>query len=759
MTAEDARILVLGVGWGPRHRGGLERYTAALVDGLGHRAHAVVLGPVASPPANVTVVADHDAPLTTRLRTYARAVSARVGDADVVDASFALYAWLPVVGRRLRGRPLVVHYLGPWADESSAAGRRQHALRRGIERAVVRRAAVVVTLSGAFARLVVEHHRVPPWRVRILRPGVDLDTFAPGPRAPARVRLGIEPDAFVVATTRRLVPRTGVDVLLDAWAHAFGPDADARCQVLLVAGDGPERGALESRVAGRTDVRFLGDVPDDDLVALTRAVDVTVVPSRALEGFGLVALEALACGTPVIVTDTGGLPEAVAGLDVPVVPAGDAVALAAVLGRCLTGDLTLPDADACRAFASRHRWDQVVDRHRELYRRVRDATPTHERRVAYLDHRAVLSGGELALTRLLPSLAGVRAHAILFEPGPLEWRLGAAGVTNEVVAAPAGTRTLRRATVASGVPWGAVLATVPFGVRLARRLRRLRPDLVHANSLVAGIVGAPAARLARVPFVWHVRDRLTPDAMPGRAAAAVRRLAARLPDAVIANSAATLATLGPPRRAQVRAVIPDPYQRATPVRSEPPGGEGLCVGMVGRLAPWKGQDVFLTAFAHADLGPAARAVVVGAALFGEDEYAASLVAQADRLGIGERVDFRGFREDVEAELDRLDVLVHASVEPEPFGQVVVEGLAAGLPVVASRAGGPAEILTDGVDGLLVAPGDADALAAALTRLGADPARRDRLGAAARRRAQQYTPELLAPRVLDVYRQVLERRSR
>ena len=122
--------------------------------------------------------------------------------------------------------------------------------------------------------------------------------------------------------------------------------------------------------------------------------------------------------------------------------------------------------------------------------------------------------------------------------------------------------------------------------------------------------------------------------------------------------------------------------------------------MVGRVAPWKGQHVFLPAFARAFAGGSERAVIVGAAMFGatEADYGAGLQETASVLGIADRVDFRGFREDVWSELHQMDILVHASVTPEPFGQVIVEAMLAGVPVIASAAGGPGEIVTDNVDG-------------------------------------------------------------
>ena len=137
----------------------------------------------------------------------------------------------------------------------------------------------------------------------------------------------------------------------------------------------------------------------------------------------------------------------------------------------------------------------------------------------------------------------------------------------------------------------------------------------------------------------------------------------------------------------------------------------------------------------------------------EDAYAGELRTQVQNLGLGDRVSFTGFRADIAAELARLDVLVHASVVPEPFGQVVVEGMAAGVAVIASDAGGPAEIIERERSGLLVPPGDVAALAAALQRLAGDSTLRARLAAAGLERARAYEPAAVAPQVLAVYRSV------
>jgi glycosyltransferase involved in cell wall biosynthesis len=254
-----------------------------------------------------------------------------------------------------------------------------------------------------------------------------------------------------------------------------------------------------------------------------------------------------------------------------------------------------------------------------------------------------------------------------------------------------------------------------------------------------------------VPVVWSLVDRIAPDYLPGVAVALVRVAARILPTAIVANSQATGETL--PGRRDVT-VVGAPVELAASAGIDRRGRDGpLRIVMLGRLARWKGQDVFLRAFAEAFPGGEEEAVVAGSALFGEDAYAAELHDLAKELGIADRVTFTGFVDDVESLLAGVDVLVHASVIPEPFGRVIVEAMVAGIPVIASDAGGPAEIITDGVDGLLFPSGDVAAMAAAVRGLAGDENRRARLSAAGRERAQDFRPEVVARQVERVFREV------
>jgi glycosyltransferase involved in cell wall biosynthesis len=387
---------------------------------------------------------------------------------------------------------------------------------------------------------------------------------------------------------------------------------------------------------------------------------------------------------------------------------------------------------------------------------------TIQLKVVFIDHVARLSGGEIALSRLLKALdRGIEAHVILGEDGPLVEVLREAGATVEVMAMDSDLRDVRRAQAASSsLNPVRLLSLARYVWRLSRRIRELKADVVHTNSLKAALYGGLAGRLARVPVLWHIRDRIASDYLP-RPAVAMVRLASRIvPNGVVANSAATLATLPRQRRATViynssglsRPVVHD----IAPVLAQSPGSltGPLRIGVMGRLAPWKGQDVFLRAFAEAFPGGSEEAWLIGSPLFGEEDYAESLKPLADDLGIADRVVWRGFRKNVEAELGKLDVLVHCSITPEPFGQVVVEGMAAGLPVIAAAAGGPVEIIRHGVDGLLTTPGDVHALASAMRELASSEAMRTTLGEAGKVAARRFSPEATRESMLSSYASLL-----
>jgi len=267
----------------------------------------------------------------------------------------------------------VIHFHGPWAEEGVAEGDAglRRAVKWGVERIVYRRAARAIVLSEAFARVLIETYKVPRQRISVIPGGIDSGRFAiTETRAEARVRLGWPAEKKIVVAVRRLAPRMGLENLLTAVATLRRELPDI---LLMIAG----RGALHARLAAQIEslglaghVRLLGFVGEDELPYIYRAADLSVVPSVALEGFGLVAAESLAAGTPCLVSPVGGLPEVVAGLSASLVLGSASPAeIARGVGDALLGRLELPDETQCRAYAeSNFAWRLIAARVAEVYR-------------------------------------------------------------------------------------------------------------------------------------------------------------------------------------------------------------------------------------------------------------------------------------------------------------------------------------------------------------------------------------------------------
>jgi glycosyltransferase involved in cell wall biosynthesis len=234
---------------------------------------------------------------------------------------------------------------------------------------VYRRAAACVVLCHEFGEILVSGYGVKRGRVHVIPPGFDPVPFAiEGSRLEARRRLGLA-DVPTALSVRRLVPRMGLDIGIRSIA-ALSPELVGR---YLIAGTGPERPRLEALAAelGILDrVAFLGRVPDADLPWLYAAADFTLVPTRELEGFGYVALESLAAGTPVIATSNGGLVDLVGALEPRWLTQARPDAIAEAVRSLLAGRADTPDRAACRAYAGTFAWSEIAPRIVELFQHV-----------------------------------------------------------------------------------------------------------------------------------------------------------------------------------------------------------------------------------------------------------------------------------------------------------------------------------------------------------------------------------------------------
>jgi glycosyltransferase involved in cell wall biosynthesis len=385
-------------------------------------------------------------------------------------------------------------------------------------------------------------------------------------------------------------------------------------------------------------------------------------------------------------------------------------------------------------------------------------------RVLYVNHTAHISGGERSLLELLAGL-GRRVRATVATPeGDLSCELRAHGLPVREIPGTAGSL---KAHPLHTPRTAGELARAAWSVR--RIADHDGADLVHANSIRAGIVAVAAARLGGVPAVVHVRDvlpdgpltRLTramvaagASAIVGNSAYTLRRFAEQSTDALlaVAHSAVDLNRLG---------AAAEMEQREARAGLGIPADRGPVLGVVAQLTPWKGQDdAVRIAAGLRSAHPGVRLLLAGSAKFVSSStrhdnraFVRRLRALIEELGLRDRVALLGERTDVPEVLRALDMLLVPSWE-EPFGRAIVEALAVGVPVAATSVGGPREVLRDGVDGLLLPPRHPDAWVAALSQLLSDPGRLAAMTCEGRARATGFSRAAHADRLLSVYEDVL-----
>lgn len=381
-------------------------------------------------------------------------------------------------------------------------------------------------------------------------------------------------------------------------------------------------------------------------------------------------------------------------------------------------------------------------------------------RVLYVNQTAQVSGAERSLLGLIEGL-GERVEPLVACPdGELVGELRERGVRRLAIVGTGASFRLHPLHTTRGVAEIGVSA-----LQVRRLVARRRPDLVHANTTRAALPALLARRRSGPPAIAHIRDW----APPGRFSRFVLGTIARRADAVLANSAYVARRLeGLPLRGTLRTI----HNAVDLGRFDPGavdggalraelglGPETLVLSVVAQLTPWKGQDDAVEALAELVVGGldavlllAGSAKFAGAGTrFDNAAFERRLRGLVAERGLGERVRFLGERDDVPVVLAATDALLLPSWR-EAFGRIAVEAMAMGVPVVATSEGGPAEIVRDGVDGLLLPPRDPALWASRLRGL-AEPERRVEMGRNGRERARSFGLEAHAAAVMSLYEEL------
>jgi len=622
--------------------------------------------------------------------------------------------------------------------------------RRWIERTVIRRCHHVIVLSEFMKQQVMATHGIAPKDITVVPGAADPATFYPAhDRNEIRRELKLPESRTLLFTVRNLVPRMGLENLLEAMTML---GEEQRNLLLLIGGEGQLRPRLEELIRSRglqDSVQLLGFVPEDQLAKYYQASDLVVLPTLQLEGFGLVTVEALACGTPVVGTPVGAIPEVLSTVDPLLVTEGtDGLSLAKTLRLLLKrfrdqpGERERFSKKGREVVERRYNWAaHTADLDRLFASLSKDKQAPRARKVIHVITR--LDYGGSAQNTMLTALGHDRAQ---FEPLVVAGYPGCWDAQGGQAATEENCRQLEKAAIRWMLLPSLTREVHPIKDaqalwQLIRLFRQEQPALVHTHTSKAGVLGRVAAWLARVPVIVH-----TPHGHvfyghfgPFRSwlFLQIERVLSVLTDRLIALTEAERQdhldrAVG---EADRFVVVPSGIDRERFGRARVQGKqqpdwfgcppEALIVGSVGWLTDVKGHEYLIEAVAKLKPDfPSLHLVIIGSG----DRHDA-LLQQSELAGLRDAVHLLGHRDDIEACLAGMDLFVLPSLN-EGMGRALIEAMAAGLPVIASRVGGIPAVISHERTGLLVLPGDAGALAEALRRLLDRPEWATQLGLAA-----------------------------
>lgn len=379
-----------------------------------------------------------------------------------------------------------------------------------------------------------------------------------------------------------------------------------------------------------------------------------------------------------------------------------------------------------------------------------DGTGRQLLRVLFYSHSGDVSGAEISLLLTIQHLK--MTHTTLAAPeGDLLNRAQTEGIETVTVRSHRARMSNNPVHTLRGV-----VGTLIAGFQLRRVVRQNRPDIVHANSIRAGLIALVGTFGTKVPLAWHVRDHL-PHNVIGRS---IRWLAERyiaavfvISDAIAQNFSST-----PSLRDKTKVIY-----NGIPLGMPAPGGrlrdelktnsDCFVVGVVGQITPWKRQADALSAFTRfCQRMPHSELWIVGSPKFRRENetYFESLKRTAKKSGMEEHIRFLGHRDDIPEVMQAIDVLLVPS-ENEPFGRVVIEAMLAGKPVIGTRGGGIPEIIRDGETGFLVDIGDTRTMDQLLQWISCSDNLRRRLGESGRLRClDQFSIETTCAQIEDAY---------
>ena len=372
------KTLQIGLEWFPEQGGGLDRYFYDCVEHL-PPANVAVRGLVAGSEradrdteGRVLAFAPAESNLITRLTEVRKKFKYIFSQSeyDLIVSHFALYTF-PLLNL-LGNRPLVTHFHGPWALESGVEANKSLAVKvkKWLENKTYRRSQQFIVLSQTFRDILHREYGVPLEQIQIVPGGVDLDRYnIAESTTDARKHLRWSQDKTIIFCIRRLAKRMGLENLVAAMVPVCQKYPET---MLYIGGKGELADLLKAQIEDlglQENIKLLGYVADEDLPLCYRAANFSIVPTVALEGFGLIVIESLAAGTPVLGTPIGGIPEILRPFCTDLIlPSSKTEDLTRGILETLSGDRQLPSQEECITHvATNYTWKVIAPQIKRVY--------------------------------------------------------------------------------------------------------------------------------------------------------------------------------------------------------------------------------------------------------------------------------------------------------------------------------------------------------------------------------------------------------
>ena len=612
-----------------------------------------------------------------------------------IFSHFALHTFIISL---INKAPIVSFFHGPWAFESEISeGKKsiKYHIRKIIEKRIYKKSKLIQCASESFREILISNFGISEDKIEVCPLGVDLHRFSIRNKKLARLKLELDDSATIYISVRRLTKRMGLEDLIRGFSDFCSKNSDG---LLFIIGTGPEKKRYQDEIVRlklEKRIMIIGEVSDEDLPLWYAASDLSIVPSRNLEGFGLVALESLASGVPVLASKCGGLEEIVEKWNNKFLfDVGNYMQISEKLNDFSIGVLKA-EAHSCRKFAEEYSWQNSVCRIQDLLVR---------QRILFLSSEDVLSGAEISLATLVKNLSETFSKKIYIGgKGPLYKRFIDLGYEVEVIP----ELSLDASRYSSKIQIiKSLISLFKSFYFLNDKLRKSECEFVFINTFKTLVVSFPALLFSSKNIIYWAHDSFEFNGRFHVTKKIFFRFVLRvLKVNVVCNSLYTAETLRKYIGIESQYILYPLIEDISRFSSKS-SDSILIIGICSRIAEWKGQLFALESLmplllSHRNL----FLEILGSPIFGDEDYAKEVEDFIENNGLNFKVKMIPFCDDPYEIVSKWNLSIHSSILPEPFGRTVAESLKLGVPVIVPNSGGLLEIVEIGSNSLAYTMGD------------------------------------------------------